>query len=79
MSDIVYTNLGVFRKSRLVTVKEIITGVHNIHTEYPLIPGDGLIKRDDGTYAKLFIGVQIEGFNLTDDQIIPFTEWEESR
>lgn len=35
---------------------------------YPLLPGDLVAKRPDGTYGKIAPGLGIEGFRLTPEQ-----------
>lgn len=49
-----------------VTVE--IDGAHPKHTKYPLLPGDMLIKREDGRFGKFGPGLGIEGFVLTAEQ-----------
>jgi len=49
----------------LVTVP--IAGAHAKHPTYELLPGDLMLKRDDGTFGK-FNGLGIEGFVLTPEQ-----------
>jgi hypothetical protein len=43
-------------------------GCHPKHTDYPLLPGDLLIARKDGTFYKFGPGLGIEGFRLTEEQ-----------
>jgi len=50
-------------------VTEQIDGAHAKHPNYPLLPGDLLFDREDGTYGKFGPGLGIEGFVLTDEQI----------
>lgn len=54
-------------RSRLLQVTQEMIGVHPMHPDYPLLPGDVLMRRPDGTYGKL-TGLGIEGFTLTDEQ-----------
>lgn len=49
-------------------VTEQIDGAHPLHTTYPLLPGDLLVKRGDGTFYKFGPGLGIEGFVLTTEQ-----------
>lgn len=49
-------------------VTKQINGAHPKLTEYPLLPGDLLGKRDDGTFGKFGPGLGIEGFVLTPEQ-----------
>jgi hypothetical protein len=63
MSDPSYT--GTISGLR-VTVQ--IDGAHPMHTTYPLLPGDVLNKRLDGTFGKFGPGLGIEGFCLTPEQ-----------
>ena len=49
-----------------VTVQ--IDGAHPMHTTYPLLRGDVLLKRKDGTFDKFGPGLGIEGFVLTPEQ-----------
>lgn len=49
-------------------VTEQIDGAHAKHPNYPLLPGDLLLKRPDGTYGKFGPGLGIEGFVLTPEQ-----------
>jgi hypothetical protein len=53
--------------SQMLKVTQEITGAHRLHPTYPLLPGDVLIQREDGTYGKL-TGLGIEGFMLTPEQ-----------
>ena len=53
--------------SDLLMVKTEMVGVHPIHTEYPLLPGDVLTLAEDGTYTK-HTGLGICGFELTPEQ-----------
>jgi hypothetical protein len=46
-----------------------IDGVHRQHLDYPILPGDLLLKEDDGTYIKVCPGVAMTGFQLTDEQV----------
>lgn len=55
------------RESGLLKVTQKMVGVHPIHQDYPLLPGDVLMRRPDGTYGKL-TGLGIEGFTLTAEQ-----------
>jgi hypothetical protein len=48
-------------------VTERMVGVHPIHTEYPLLPGDVLTRTPDGTYCK-HTGLGIQGFTLSPEQ-----------
>jgi hypothetical protein len=50
----------------LVTVR--IDGAHP-KLDYPLLPGDLLLDRGDGTYGKFGPGLGIEGFELTPEQV----------
>jgi hypothetical protein len=51
-------------------VTEELTGCHRlpIWHDYPLLPGDLIKDRGDGTYGKIAPGLGIEGFVLTDEQ-----------
>jgi hypothetical protein len=49
-----------------VTVE--MNGCHALHTDYPLLPGDLLKPRPDGTFYKFGPGLGIEGFVLTEEQ-----------
>ena len=49
-------------------VTEAIIGAHPKHPQYPLLPGDLLIKRADGTFGKFGPGLGIEGFVLSEEQ-----------
>ena len=49
-------------------VTEKIEGAHPMHTTYPLLRGDVLLKRADGTFGKFGPGLGIEGFRLTPEQ-----------
>jgi hypothetical protein len=51
----------------LLLVTEKMVGVHPIHTDYPLLPGDVLTRDSDGTYVK-HTGIGIFGFELTPEQ-----------
>jgi hypothetical protein len=55
------------RQSMMWLVTEELEGHHPIHKDYPLLPGDVLVPREDGTYGKL-TGLGIEGFRLTAEQ-----------
>lgn len=52
---------------QLLRVTKRMVGVHPIHTEYPLLPGDVLTREPDGTYMK-HTGIGITGFTLTSEQ-----------
>jgi hypothetical protein len=52
----------------LVTIR--IDGAHPKLPDYPLLPGDLLIKREDGTYGKFGPGLGIEGFELMPEQVM---------
>lgn len=54
-------NLGL-----LVTEK--IDGAHPKQEDYPLLPGDLLLKQSDGSFNKYFPGLAIVGFELTPEQ-----------
>ena len=62
-----------------VTPKSTLMNVHPIHSGYPLFPGDGLIKDVDGTYTKVFEGIQISGFVIDDSKLTNFREWAEKQ
>ena len=49
-------------------VTETLEGCHPKHKTYPLLPGDILIKRGDGTWYKFGPGLGIGGFILTVSQ-----------
>jgi hypothetical protein len=51
----------------LLRVTERMVGVHPIHTEYPLLPGDVLTLDKDGTYTK-HTGLCVAGFTLSAEQ-----------
>lgn len=53
--------------TQMLKVTQEMVGVHRLHTDYPLLPGDVLVQRDDGTYGKV-TGLGIEGFTLTAEQ-----------
>jgi hypothetical protein len=52
----------------LLMVTEEMVGVHPIHMEYPLLPGDVLTLDPDGTYHK-HTGLGIVGFTLSPEQV----------
>jgi hypothetical protein len=56
----------------LLGVTERMVGVHSIHTDYPLLPGDVMRLDSDGTYTKL-TGIAIFGFELSADQAATLT------
>lgn len=56
-----------------MTPKKKLVGVHPKHPEYPLLPGDSLYKRADGTWGKIGPGLGIEGFVLNEDDLEPWT------
>lgn len=58
--------------SDLLKVTERMVGVHPIHTEYPLLPGDVRTLDPDGTYRK-HTGVGIWGFTLSPEQASTLT------
>jgi hypothetical protein len=49
-------------------VTKTLEGCHPLHTHYPLLEGDWINKREDGTWGKIAPGLGIEGFVLTEDQ-----------
>jgi hypothetical protein len=51
----------------LLQVKERLVGVHAIHVDYPLLPGDVLTRSEDGTFVK-HTGLCIAGFTLSAEQ-----------
>lgn len=55
------------REPQMLKVTQEMVGVHPLHTDYPLLPGDVLVRRPDGTFGKL-TGLGIEGFTLTPEQ-----------
>jgi hypothetical protein len=57
--------------TKLLKVTQRMMGCHpnTFHVDYPLLPGDVLVLRDDGTYGKVAVGLGIEGFVLTPEQI----------
>ena len=57
---------GVLSSAHRVTAE--IRGAHPRHPEYPLLPGDILLERRDGSFGKFGPGLGIEGFELTADQ-----------
>ncbi len=50
----------------LVTAK--IDSAHPTQEDYPLLPGDLVLKSSDGSYNKYFPGLAIMGFQLTPEQ-----------
>jgi hypothetical protein len=52
----------------LLKVTEEMVGVHPIHPEYPLLPGDVLTLDPDGTYTK-HTGLCVLGFTLSPEQV----------
>lgn len=65
---------GTIKAGTGVEVTEQIDNAHSKLTEYPLLPGDILFKREDGRWGKFGPGLGIEGFVLTDEQIENFTK-----
>lgn len=53
-----------------IRVTKQIDGAHPKHPNYPLLPGDLLVARGDGTFNKFGPGLAIVGFELTPDQIL---------
>lgn len=49
-------------------VTEQLDGCHDIHTDYPLLPGDILVEDEDGSFAKTAPGLGIFGFILSSEQ-----------
>lgn len=58
---------GVIDSALVVT--ETIEGAHPKLTDYPLLRGDIVSQRADGTWGKYGPGLGIEGFRLTDEQV----------
>ena len=49
-------------------VTQKIEGAQRKMPTYPLLPGDLLIEREDGTFYKFAPGLGVEGFILTEEQ-----------
>lgn len=62
-----------------MTPRRELKGVHPLHPEYPLLPGDVLNRRDNGTWGKFGPGLGIEGFVLSNDDLEPWHDWNERR
>lgn len=50
-------------------VTETLEGCHPVHADYPLLRGDWINRRSDGTWGKIAPGLGIEGFILTPEQV----------
>lgn len=59
---------GVAPAGSMLVVQEQIDSAHPLHTDYPLLPGDWLVKQEDGTFYKFAPGIGIIGFVLTAEQ-----------
>jgi hypothetical protein len=60
-------------------VTATIEGAHPMHTTYPLLRGDILLKQNDGTFVKFAPGLGIEGFLLTPEQEATLERVEDQR
>lgn len=49
-------------------VSETFSGVHSIHRDYHLLPGDLLQHDEDGSYTKIAPGLAIAHFWLSSEQ-----------
>lgn len=49
-------------------VKAEIRGAQPMHPEYPLLPGDLLVRTPDGTFMKEAPGLAVGGFTLSPEQ-----------
>lgn len=53
----------------MLEVTREMVGTNPIHPDYPLLPGDVLVREDDGTYMKVAPGLGIGGFILDPTQV----------
>lgn len=51
-------------------VTKRIDGAHPLHADYPLLPGDLLVRDADGTFTKEAPGLAVIGFMLREEDVV---------